>query len=250
INCGAITEELMESELFGHVKGSFTGANQTREGLFNYASGGTVFLDEIGEMPLSMQVHLLRVLEQKTIRQVGTNRETPVDVRVIAATNRDLRELVDDGGFREDLFYRLNVVSVLMPPLRERLEDLPLLVEHFANILASDMGLPTPEIRDAQIRDLASYGWPGNVRELKNVIERCLLLNKDPGNCLALSDATQNSMSDSGGKATVDGDRLDDLVRHHILRVLERENGNKSAAARALGVSRKTLERKVKEWQA
>ncbi len=246
INCGAITEELMESELFGHRKGAFTGANQSREGLFNYASGGTVFLDEIGEMPLSMQVHLLRVLEDKTIRQVGSNRETPVDVRVIAATNRDLRELVERGEFREDLFYRLNVVSVVMPPLRERLEDLPILVEHFAAALAADMGLPMPEIESAELRELERYDWPGNVRELKNLIERCLLLGKSTGHCLALTGAEKEA---TGPRDRADGERLDDVVKSHVLRVLERENGNKSAAARVLGVSRKTLERKVAAWR-
>ncbi len=244
INCGALTEDLMESELFGHVKGSFTGANTSREGLFNYASGGTVFLDEIGEMPLSMQVHLLRVLENKTIRQVGANREMPVDVRVIAATNRDLRELVERGVFREDLFYRLNVVSVLMPPLRERLEDLPLLVEHFASALAADMGLPMPDADPAQLRELARYDWPGNVRELKNVIERCLLLGVSPGQCLSLGGGVEVEVEESPLS-----DVLDDVIRQHVLRVLDRENGNKSAAARILGVSRKTLERKVAAWR-
>lgn len=253
INCGAITEDLMESELFGHVKGSFTGANQTREGLFNYASGGTVFLDEIGEMPLSMQVHLLRVLEEKTIRQVGANRETPVDVRVIAATNRDLRQLVENGGFREDLFYRLNVVSVLMPPLRERFEDLPMLVEHFARSIAFEMGMPRTELRLDQIAALRRHHWPGNVRELRNVIERCLLLNMSPEHCLAPADGDgegEQAGEQPGEALQAGSDRLEDVVRRHILRVLERENGNKSAAARVLGVSRKTLERKVKEWQA
>ncbi len=245
INCGAMTEDLMESELFGHLKGAFTGANQTREGLFNYASGGTVFLDEIGEMPLSMQVHLLRVLENRTIRQVGSNRETPVDVRVIAATNRDLRERVERGEFREDLFYRLNVVSVLMPPLRERIEDLPQLVQHFSTQLASDMGLPPPTLDLAEARELAHYGWPGNVRELKNVIERCLLLGKTPAQCLLLPE--QDEPGSAGAEV---GDRLEDVLRAHVLAVLERENGNKSAAARVLGVSRKTLERRVNGWRS
>lgn len=244
INCGAMTEDLMESELFGHLRGAFTGANQNREGLFNYASGGTVFLDEIGEMPLSMQVHLLRVLETRTIRQVGANRETPVDVRVVAATNRDLEERVEQGLFREDLFYRLNVVSVRIPPLRERIEDLPLLVRHFVSALASDMGLPEPALSFDAFDGLDRYDWPGNVRELKNVIERCLLLGKAPAECVTLS-------ADAAGRppaVEATGEQLEEVVKAHILKILEREGGNKSAAARVLGVSRKTLERKVNEW--
>ncbi len=245
INCGAITEDLMESELFGHAKGSFTGASQSREGLFNYATGGTVFLDEIGEMPLSMQVHLLRVLEERTIRPVGSNREIPVDVRVIAATNRDLRDLVDRGAFREDLFYRLNVVSVTMPALRERLDDLPLLVEHFAQTLSSDMGLPTPDIGHLDFDQLRRYDWPGNVRELKNVMERCLLLNRSPAHCLGITGGEQPAVDDAPP-----AERLDEVLKRHILKVLQQHDGNKSAAARVLGVSRKTLERKVQEWGA
>ena len=164
INCGAITAELMESELFGHVKGAFTGAHQVREGLFTYANNGTLFLDEIGEMPLPMQVHLLRVLEEQTIRPVGSNHELPVDVRIIAATNRDLSEEVESGNFRQDLFYRLNVVTVRMPTLRERLEDIPDLVDFFMQKMASDMGVPPHQMSNRELVQLRSYSWPGNVR--------------------------------------------------------------------------------------
>ncbi len=247
INCGALSEELMESELFGHVKGSFTGANQSREGLFNYAVGGTLFLDEIGEMPLSMQVHLLRVLEQRTIRPVGSNREIPVDVRIITATNRDLLEQVKKGEFREDLFYRLNVLSVRIPPLRERLEDIPVLVQHFAVNLAAEMGLPVPAVCNSELSYLTRYTWPGNIRELKNVIERCLLLNKDPSQCVAAPGFSQELAAASG---RVSGDLLEDVLKQHIQKILDREQGNKSAAARVLGVSRKTLERKVAAWSS
>ena len=246
VNCGAMSPELMESELFGHVKGSFTGAHQAREGLFSYANGGTLFLDEIGEMPMPMQTHLLRVLEERTIRPVGSNREIPVNVRVIAATNRDLEAEVQKGNFREDLFYRLNVVSIRMPTLRERFEDLPLLVWHFATSLAAEMGLNPPACSEAEIEAMKAYSWPGNVRELKNVIERCLLLNTTPSQCLA-GPATTASQ-------TVTAQENDDTVllevieKRHILKVLEMEQGNKSAAARRLGVSRKTLERKVQAW--
>ena len=247
VNCGAITAELMESELFGHVKGAFTGAHQAREGLFTYANNGTLFLDEIGEMPMPMQVHLLRVLDEHCIRPVGSNREVPVDVRIIAATNRDLNEEVERGNFRQDLFYRLNVVTVRMPTLRERLEDIPDLVEYFMQNLAADMGVAPHVMGKNELSQLRSYSWPGNVRELKNVIERCLLLDQGPEQCL-------RAITDSGETATFEDDSqqllLEAVEKRHILRVLEMEGGNKSAAARLLGVSRKTLERKVQAWRS
>ena len=243
VNCGAISEELMESEFFGHTKGAFTGAQNTREGLFTYANNGTLFLDEIGEMPMAMQVHLLRVLEERVIRPVGSNREIPVDVRIVAASNRDLAKEVENGNFREDLFYRLNVVYVRMPPLRERMDDLPALVQYFSGKLASDLGVQAPEISGDDLHHLRSYDWPGNIRELKNVIERCILLKKTPKSCLS---------GMSGGvevtESKVDQVKLEDVEKNHILKILEMEGGNKSAAARLLGVSRKTLERKVKAW--
>jgi two-component system NtrC family response regulator len=246
VNCGAMSPELMESELFGHVRGSFTGAHQAREGLFSYANGGTLFLDEIGEMPMPMQTHLLRVMEQRTIRPVGSNREIPVNVRVIAATNRDLDAEVQKGNFREDLFYRLNVVSIRMPTLRERLEDLPALVRHFATTLANEMGLTPPACSQAEIEVMKAYSWPGNVRELKNVIERCLLLNSTPSQCLTgPATALPQTANDEESENSV---LLELVEKRHILKVLEMEQGNKSAAARRLGVSRKTLERKVQAW--
>ena len=244
INCGAMSAELLESELFGHAKGAFTGATQSREGLFSYAEGGTLFLDEIGEMPLAMQAHLLRVLEERRIRAVGTNRETPVDVRVIAATNRNLEEEVQRGAFREDLYFRLNVLSIRMPPLREHMEDLPALTRHFVGLLASDMGIPVPTFCESEMERLKGYDWPGNVRELKNVIERCLLLNAPPADCLErLSPATVAP----NGKRSSDLS-LATVEKCHILKVLEMKDGNKSAAARQLGISRKTLERKTRAW--
>jgi two-component system NtrC family response regulator len=247
INCGAITAELMESELFGHVKGAFTGAHQVREGLFTYANNGTLFLDEIGEMPLPMQVHLLRVLEEQTIRPVGSNREVPVDVRIIAATNRDLSEEVEQGNFRQDLYYRLNVVTVRMPTLRERLEDIPDLVEFFMQKMASDMGVPPYQMGNRELVQLRSYSWPGNVRELKNVIERCLLLDQAPDQCLKGISATGEV---PGLIDESDVLLLEEIEKRHILKVLDMEGGNKSAAARLLGVSRKTLERKVQAWRS
>lgn len=245
INCGAMSAELLESELFGHVKGAFTGAHQGREGLFNYASNGTLFLDEIGEMPLSMQVHLLRVLEEQSIRPVGSNREMPVDVRVIAATNRALSEEVEKGNFREDLFYRLNVVTVRMPTLRERPEDIPDLVEFFMQKLSADMGVPPHPMREQELAQLRSYNWPGNVRELKNVIERCLLLDQTPEQCLrGVAANGQHTVAEDDADSML----LEAVEKRHILKVLNSQDGNKSAAARLLGVSRKTLERKVQAW--
>jgi len=243
VNCGAISEELMESEFFGHTKGAFTGAQNTREGLFTYANNGTLFLDEIGEMPMSMQVHLLRVLEERVIRPVGSNREIPVDVRIIAASNRDLAKEVEKGNFREDLYYRLNVVNIRMPPLRERMDDLPALVQYFSGKLASDLGVAAPIISGDDLFHLRSHEWPGNIRELKNVIERCILLKKPPKSCISGIDSSKQVSADEDNKI-----RLDDVEKNHILKVLEMEGGNKSAAARLLGVSRKTLERKVKMW--
>ncbi len=248
VNCGAMSAELLESELFGHVKGAFTGAHQAREGLFTYANGGTLFLDEIGEMPMSMQTHLLRVLEERSIRPVGSNREIPVDVRVIAATNRDLEAEVKKGNFREDLYYRLFVLAVRMPALRERLDDLSVLTDHFGASLATEMGLPPVRFSQDEMAVMRAYQWPGNVRELKNVIERCLLLNTTPSKCLGTVTAVT---APEAGPANLNEDlSLEEVEKRHILCVLEAEAGNKSAAARRLGVSRKTLERKVQAWEA
>jgi len=245
VNCGAISGELLESELFGHVKGAYTGAHQARDGLFTYADGGSIFLDEIGEMPLPMQAHLLRVIESRQVRPVGSNCEIPVDVRIIAATNKDLKEMVKEGRFREDLYYRLNVVSIRMPSLRERVEDIPILVRHFAETISKELGMSAPQIIDAEIQRLCSYDWPGNVRELKNIIERCILLNSSPGDCVLRTTKLVNSETVPGEQTDLE---LASVEKHHILKILEQEGGNKSAAARVLGVSRKTLERKVQLW--
>ncbi|MDZ7753708.1 MAG: sigma-54 dependent transcriptional regulator [Gammaproteobacteria bacterium] len=244
VNCGSMNGELLESELFGHVKGAFTGATQAREGLFSYADGGTLFLDEIGEMPLAMQTHLLRVMEERAVRPMGGNSQVTVDVRLVAATNRQLKQEVEQGRFREDLFYRLNVLGVRMPALRERVEDLPDLVRHFCNLLSSDLGVEPPAIGEAEMERLARYEWPGNIRELRNVIERALLLNSQPSQCLSGFRDTPAVV------VAVDEDDLllESVERRHILKVLAMESGNKSAAARRLGVSRKTLERKCQAW--
>ena len=247
VNCGAMTAELLESELFGHVKGAFTGARQAREGLFAYADGGTLFLDEIGEMPLSMQTHLLRVLEARCIRPVGSNQEKNVDVRIVAATNRNLDSAVKEGRFREDLFFRINVIALRMPPLREHKEDLPELVRYFMQTLAPELGIPIPEIRSSDISALMTYDWPGNVRELKNVIERCLLLNAPAAQCLAGSRISGVEDADSAESGSM---LLEAVEKKHILHVLKMNNRNKSAAARELGISRKTLDRKIQAWGA
>jgi DNA-binding NtrC family response regulator len=246
INCGAMSAELLESELFGHSRGAFTGAHQSREGLFTYANGGTLFLDEIGEMPMAMQTNLLRVMEQRSIRPVGSNKEIPVDVRVVAATNGDLYEEVKKGNFREDLFYRLDVLSIRMPSLKERLEDLPALLEYFSNTLSGEMGVPVLEIDDHELSLLKAYPWPGNIRELKNVIERSLLLNRQPSECVADPAFIKQSLVELEETSL----QLDEIEKRHILKVLAENGGNKSSAARVLGISRKTLDRKTKAWQS
>ena len=243
VNCGAMAPELLESELFGHVKGAFTSAHQGREGLFSYANGGTLFLDEIGEMPASMQAHLLRVLEEKTIRPVGSNQEIPVDARIIAATNRGLEQLVNEGKFRDDLFFRLSVLNIKIPTLRERIEDLQILAQHFIDTISASLGIKSTRLSEGELALLSTHHWPGNVRELKNVIERSLLLNTPASECI--SGSTQNIITDQISNHSF---LLQDIEKQHILRVLELEKGNKSAAARILGVSRKTLERKVSAW--
>ncbi len=245
VNCGAISADLLESELFGHVKGAFTGAHQAREGLFSHANGGTLFLDEIGEMPIAMQAHLLRVLEEKTIRPVGSNQEVPVDVRIIAATNRKLDKLVAEGAFREDLYFRLNVLNLQIPPLRERLEDMALLSRHFVESIAASLGIKSMPIGEQELNLLSAYQWPGNIRELKNVIERSLLLNMPPSACIT-GGTPQNTINAPSNNSV----ELAEVEKQHILKILAMEAGNKSAAARLLGVSRKTLERKVALWKA
>ena len=239
VNCAAIASELIESELFGHVKGAFTGAQQSREGLFYYARGGTLFLDEIGELPLSAQAKLLRVLEERRIRPVGSEQEIPVDVRVIAATNRDLKAEVAAQRFRQDLYYRLQVVEVTLPPLRERPDDLPLLVEHFISQLAPYLDVPRLELDGRTLNRMAAYDWPGNVRELRNFVERSLILGWfDLGPEPKASAGTAGSPDES----------LEAVEKRHILAVLGACDGNKSEAGRRLGVSRKTLDRKCQAW--
>ncbi|MDX1434498.1 MAG: sigma-54 dependent transcriptional regulator [Gammaproteobacteria bacterium] len=250
VNCGSISPELLESELFGHTKGAFTSAHNSRDGLFSYARDGTLFLDEISEMPLGMQAKLLRALEEKRVRPVGADREVPVNARVLAATNRELAGEVSAGRFREDLFFRLNVLAITVPPLRERLDDIPVLAAHFSTTLSRELGVaPVPFSHDDFVQ-MRRYAWPGNVRELKNVIERSLLLGKLPGDCFALTGPASAGAQVAGAdRAPPLGWSLAEVEKQHMLRVLESMGGNKSKAARSLGVSRKTLERKLKSWE-
>jgi len=249
VNCGSISTELLESELFGHTKGAFTSAHSSREGLFSFARDGTLFLDEISEMSMAMQAKLLRALEEKRVRPVGADREVPVDARVIAATNRQLASEMRDGSFREDLFFRLNVLAIMVPPLREHADDIPALAEHFSSLLADELGVAPIPFAHEDIAQMQTYAWPGNVRELKNVIERSLLLGKLPRDFFGNA-ATHGPMSDGAdaGQALPLTWSLEEVEKYHMLRVLESSDGNKSRAARSLGVSRKTLERKLKSW--
>ena len=244
VNCGAIAPELLESELFGHTSGAFTGAKGNREGLFSFASGGTIFLDEIGEMPLKMQTALLRVLEQRAIRPVGSEKEVNIDVRVVAATNRKLAEEVEAGNFRRDLYYRLNVLDILIPPLRERPQDVVELTHHFTLQLAAELGVREVVWSHEDLVKLQQHDWPGNIRELRNMIERCILLGKPPAEYWK---AQPKAESQSEFGYPLDWP-LKDVEKSHLTRVVDAHGGNKSAAARDLGVSRKTLDRKYKEW--
>jgi DNA-binding NtrC family response regulator len=246
VNCAAIATDLIESELFGHVKGAFTGATEARNGLFYYAHGGTLFLDEIGELPLALQSRLLRVLEERRIRPVGTEQEVPVDVRVVVATNRNLKTEVAEGRFRQDLFYRLEVMTLTVPPLRHRKEDVPALAARFIERLSLQLGVAPLAIDDAMARALMAHDWPGNVRELRNFIERSLLFGEFPLDDIAGGETTSGEVADADGDP--DSALLAEVEKRHILAVLARCQGNKSKAAEQLGISRKTLDRKCHEW--
>ncbi len=243
INCTAIPENLMESELFGYEKGAFTGANTTKPGKFEQADTGTVFLDEIGDVPPAMQVKLLRVLQEREFERLGSNKTRHIDVRVLAATNVDLRAALENGTFREDLYYRLNVMPINIPPLRERKEDIPALAEHFVQKLADDMGSRAHAIAPGAIQKLIGYYWPGNVRELENVIERSLVLA--PGEILEAEDIRLDMSPRSNPAAAdtflPDGLTLDEHEQSIIREALKRANGNKSQAARLLGLTRNAL---------
>ena len=242
VHCGAIAENLMESELFGHERGAFTGAQYARKGKFEMADGATLFLDEISTISMKMQIELLRVLETKQFTRVGGNREFKSDFRVICATNRDLTTMVKNGEFREDLYYRLNVFAITIPPLRERVEDIKLLSEHFVKIYANQMNKGTHHIGKRAAKALRNYAFPGNVRELENLIERAIVIGN--GDTVLLKDLPFEQNID---KPTWES--IQDMEHHHIENILKKYDWNISHAAKALGVDRVTLYSKIKKYK-
>jgi DNA-binding NtrC family response regulator len=248
INCSAIPVSLIESELFGHEKGSFTGAVGRQRGKFELAQGGTIFLDEIGEMDLQTQAKLLRVLEEREFMRVGGSRPVQVDARLLAATNQDLKDLIVRGRFRDDLYFRLNVITIHVPPLRRRIEDIPDLARSFLDQICRDNGLPPRRLADSAVRVLQRYLWPGNVRELKNVLESTAITH--PGTEVGESDLPDALRGQATGAerdhAPPGATSLVELERDLIRRVLERQQGNRTRAARALGIGLRTLQRKIR----
>ncbi len=261
VHCASLNPNLLESELFGHEKGAFTSAHERRIGRFERADGGTLFLDEIGEIDASIQVKLLRVLETRTFERVGGNVPIEVDVRLITATNRDLKGLVDAGRFREDLYYRLNVVEIRVPPLREHKEDIPLLLDHYLRVFVEENAKPLNGFTREALKVLTAYSWPGNVRELRNTVERMVVMAR--GTSLTLNDVPadlRQAVADSiqAGDADANGEASDpaaaptlDITENEralIVRALRECNGNKSEAARKLGISRRTLHRRIHQY--
>lgn len=252
INCAAIPETLLESELFGYVHGAFTDAKKDRPGLFHEASGGTLFLDEIGEIPVTLQAKLLRAIEDREIRPLGGNRSEKVDVRVVSASNRDLEQWVEEGRFRRDLYYRLNVIRLDLPALRERADDIPLLVNHFIEKFSRQAYHPVTGIDKDALALLVNYRWPGNVRELEHLIERTVLLGKQ--STIGVQDLPPQLLAYNQprlplAEAVARAYTLSNLEREYIEQVLENVNGNKSEAAKVLGVDRTTLYRKLEEYK-
>lgn len=251
INCGALPEGILESELFGHVKGAYTGAVSTKPGLFQEADQGTLFLDEIGLTTPAIQVSLLRVLQDREIRMVGDSKSIKVDVRIIAATNEDLEAKVKDGSFREDLFYRLSVIPINIPPLRERTDDIPLLIKHIIDRMCARKGV-AKKVSDEAVRVLNGYNWPGNVRELENVIERAVSLSET--DIITPKDLPEKVRSyAAGGENAAVGKKLDEYLaaaeKVHIEKILRDVEGNKKLAAEVLGISLASLYRKIEELQ-
>ncbi|HLN55156.1 MAG TPA: sigma-54 dependent transcriptional regulator [Bacteroidales bacterium] len=241
VHCGALTESLLESELFGHEKGAFTGAVFNRKGRFEMADNGTIFLDEIATISTKMQIDLLRVLETKRFTRVGGNKEISSDFRVICATNRDLKTMVEQGSFREDLYYRLNVVNIFVPPLRERIQDIPQLVDYFIRKYCSSMNKPLLTIESSALKRLEEHSFPGNVRELENMIERAIVVGN--GKKITLKDLPLER-----GAVSSQVESLDDLEKNHIIHILDKYNWNISRAAKALKVDRVTLYNKISKY--
>jgi len=252
VDCGSLVPTLIESELFGYVKGAFTGAVQSRDGLLAIAEGGTVFLDEVGELPVDLQAKLLRAIQEREIRPVGSTRRIPINVRILAATNRDLEQAVAQGTFRRDLYFRLNVLSLRIPPLRERRQDVPLLATHFLERLVKITGQER-SLSDDAMKALLAYDWPGNVRELENCLERACAFTTGP--VIQFSDLP-SSMHSASGIAAVGGDShakilpMAELEKQTILNTITQLNGDKLMAARLLGIGKTTLYRKLKEYSA
>jgi two-component system response regulator HydG len=250
VDCGSLVPTLVESELFGYVKGAFTGASQTKDGLLSIAQGGTIFLDEVGELPVDLQAKLLRAIQEKEIRPVGSTRRIPIDVRILAATNRDLEHAVSQGTFRKDLYFRLNVLSVKIPPLRERRQDIPLLVGHFLDRLSREAGMERMLTDDA-MKALLAYDWPGNVRELENCLERSCALTTAP--LMQLRDLPtyiHGMPAEQPGSVRVQRKIMPmaELEKQTIMSALAQLNGDRLLAARLLGIGKTTLYRKLKEY--
>jgi two-component system response regulator HydG len=252
LNCASLSESILESELFGHERGAFTGADRTRKGRFEFANGGTLFLDEVGDLPMSTQIKLLRVIESREIMRVGSNEPIAVNVRLISATNRDIAKMVADGDFRQDLYYRLKVVTIHLPPLRERLEDIPLLCEHFLKEFAETHGKPIPTISTPVIRVLRSYDWPGNVRELRNILESMVVIDQDGR--LDLDDLPEELQGREEGafvgsvQDSLIGKPIKDVEAYYIEQALKITNGNREEASKLLDIGERTLYRKIKDY--
>jgi two-component system response regulator AtoC len=244
LNCATLSENLMESELFGHEKGAFTSAVQMKNGLVEVADQGTLFLDEIGEMPAALQAKLLRFLDSGEFRRVGGNKTLKADVRVIAATNKDLTGLIKTKEFREDLYYRLNVITIAIPPLRDRKEDIPDLADAFLRKYATKLAKPVPTLAPAALSALEGYSWPGNVRELENVIERAVILAEQD----TISPKELSLASDEATDCAPQPQTLEEMEKEHIQRVLKEADGNQSKASQVLGIDRKTLYHKLKKY--
>jgi two-component system, NtrC family, response regulator PilR len=258
VNCGAIPSELMESEFFGHKRGSFTGANTDKEGLFKAASGGTLFLDEVAELPMHMQVKLLRVLQEKSVRPIGANTEQPVDVRLLSATHKDLARLVDAGHFRQDLYYRINVIELKIPALRERGSDVSLLAEHFLTRLAGEWDIAKPRLSDAAAEELSRYDFPGNVRELQNVLERAVALSEN--DAIEAHDLQLRPRTGTMPAVPIDAEaalklknslglmeKVEELERDTLLKALEDTRWNRTAAAKKLNITFRAMRYRLKK---
>jgi len=251
VDCGALVETLFESELFGHVKGSFTGAHETKHGRFEVANGGTIFLDEIGNISLNIQAKLLRVIQEREVTRIGSTKPIKVDVRILAATNQELADLVRKEKFREELFYRLSVVPIHLPPLRERKEDIPLLVEHFLQKYNKRTRKNINSISPAVKKALMEYDWPGNIRELENTVERAVVLSK--GNEIELESLVYHGITSSSSLFHLAGGRyktLSEIEEDYIKTVFQAEHGNKSKTAKILGIDRKTLMAKIRKYNS